>query len=295
MFVVRTIILIFTLCLFSFAQRVKIVVVYTHNTNGILENCQCPERSYGALEKRAAVIDSIRKEEQNVLLLDTGDILDIRKDHLLHGYIIRAYNFMNYDYWTPGDQDFIEGEQFFLDKLLKMNGRMLASNIKYKQTKIEPLYAVQNYQNVRLGITGTIRADLQQYLEPVVSANFQFENQINSLQHVIKKLSNISDFLILLSHSGIEQDRTIAKQFSDINIIIGGHSQSILAIPEQVGSTSIFQVGESGYRVGVISLWFEDKMFKMMEHNVILLTSEMKNDPNVLQMIQDYHSERLKN
>ena len=74
----------------SIAQNETVVVVYSHNTNGVLENCNCPDRSYGALEKRAAIVDSIRKSEKNVLLLDTGDILDIQKSTLLHNYIVKA-------------------------------------------------------------------------------------------------------------------------------------------------------------------------------------------------------------
>jgi 2',3'-cyclic-nucleotide 2'-phosphodiesterase (5'-nucleotidase family) len=91
----------------NYPTRIKFFVHEFHE----LENYDCPERSYGALEKRAAVIDSIRKSEQNVLLLDTGDILDIQKSRLLHNYIVKAYDYLKYDYWTPGDQDFVEGER----------------------------------------------------------------------------------------------------------------------------------------------------------------------------------------
>ena len=89
------------------AQDGELVIVYTNNTNGILENCRCPERAYGALEKRAAFIDSARKVHPDLLLLDSGDLLDIRPNALLHRYIIKAYGLMRYDAWTPGDQDFI--------------------------------------------------------------------------------------------------------------------------------------------------------------------------------------------
>ena len=38
------------------AHSETVVIIYTHNTNGVLENCKCPERSYGALEKRAFIL-----------------------------------------------------------------------------------------------------------------------------------------------------------------------------------------------------------------------------------------------
>ena len=40
------------------AGQTKVVIIYTNNTNGFLENCHCPSHPYGALEKRAVIIQS---------------------------------------------------------------------------------------------------------------------------------------------------------------------------------------------------------------------------------------------
>ncbi len=121
----------------SFAQDQKIVIVYSHNSNGVLENCNCPDNSYGALEKRAALLDSIRKVEKDIVLVDTGDILDIVNNRLLHEFIVRGYDYMKYDYWVPGDQDFVEGSDFFRNTLLNMAGQLVISNLKYQGKSLQ--------------------------------------------------------------------------------------------------------------------------------------------------------------
>jgi 2',3'-cyclic-nucleotide 2'-phosphodiesterase (5'-nucleotidase family) len=275
------------------AKVVHVVIVYSHNTNGVLENCDCPEKSYGALEKRAAVIDSIRKIEDHVLLLDTGDILDIMPSKLLHKYVVKAYDFMKYDFWTPGDQDFVEGSSFFNEKLSNISGSVLSTNILYKDKPIGKSNAIKKFDNIRIGITATIREDLHKYLDRPSQEEFIFLNQINSLDPVITKLANEVDYVILLSHSGIEHDRQISQKFPSIDLIIGGHSQTILNKPEKIGATSITQVGESGYRLGIMKLTFENNEIQKMENRIILLDRNMPDDPAVKEMIRKYHEERL--
>jgi 5'-nucleotidase len=277
----------------SVAQTESLVVVYTHNTNGVFENCTCPEKSYGALEKRAAVIDSIRKSEKNVLLLDTGDILDILPSPILHKYVAMAYDYMNYDFWIPGDQDFIEGSDFFLNNLSKISAPIVNTNIYYQDKPVGKSYAIVIFGNIRVGITGTINDDLHKYLEAPTDSDFIFKDQTLSLNPVMPELSEKTDYLILLSHSGIERDRQIAKKFPSIDLIIGGHSQTVLNQPEQIGSTYISQVGESGYRVGIIKVIFENKRVHQIKSSVILLERNMPDDQAVVEMIKNYHKERL--
>jgi 5'-nucleotidase len=277
----------------SSAQNETIVIVYSHNTNGVLENCHCPERSYGALEKRSALIDSIRKSEKNVLLLDTGDILDIQKSPILHKYIVGAYDYIHYDYWTPGDQDFVEGTEFFLNKLGKISAQIVSSNIRYKDDLIGQSFVIKKYGNILIGITGTIRDDLHKFLEPPTNMDFKFEDQFLSLGLVIKEMSDKTDFIILLSHSGIDRDRKISEKFPSVDLIIGGHSQTVLNQPEKSGLTYITQVGESGYRIGILKFVFKNKKIISADQSVVLLTKNMASNSTVEQMIEEYHRERL--
>jgi 5'-nucleotidase len=278
----------------SIAKQETVVVIYSHNTNGLLENCNCPERAYGALEKRAAVIDSIRKIYKNILLVDTGDILDIRDNPLLHDYIIQAYDHMKYDYWVPGDQDFVEGTDFFLQRMRNMSGQMLVSNLKYKGKSIGESYAIREFGKIKIGLTGTTRDDLIKYLNPAEKEVFSFEDQMSILKKIVDDLFKKTDFVILLSHSGYDRDRQIAEEIPKLGLIIGGHSQTLLTNPERIGPTQITQIGESGYRLGILALNFEQKTLKSIDNSIILLKQQMADDPGIMKLINEYHDNRLK-
>jgi 5'-nucleotidase len=291
--ITNNIFIVILLMLVNLARTETIVIIYTHNTNGVLENCDCPEHSYGAIEKRAFIIDSIRKVEQNILLIDTGDILDIRKSTLVHDYIMYAYAFLNYDYWVPGDQDFVEGTRFFLDQMSGKAGTMLVTNLMHQGKNLGEAFAIEKFCGIKIGLTGTIRADLFKYLDSNVKKEFVFHDQIKSLIPVVSKLKEQSDFIVLLSHSGIDRDRDIAKSIPEINLILGAHSQTLLPEPELIGNTYITQVGESGYRVGVLKLSFKNKKLYSLENRIILLTKKGSEDPTINALISEYHQKRL--
>jgi 2',3'-cyclic-nucleotide 2'-phosphodiesterase (5'-nucleotidase family) len=59
-----------------------------------------------------------------------------------------------------------------------------------------------------------------------------------------------ADLVIVLSHLGIAKDREMAQTVEGIDIILGGHSHTVLAEPERVGRCFICQGGSHGRFAG---------------------------------------------
>ena len=299
-------IILFLICFFLGVQPdelpaadTELTIIYSNNTNGLLENCQCPEHAYGALEKRAAVIDSLRRSGKNILLLESGDLLDIRKNTLLHGYVVQAYEKMKYDAWTCGDQDFMEGAGFFKSMLNNPAfPPLLCTNIMQLQmsgnSAVGQKYLIKKYGRLRIGITGTINQDFHKYLEKESQAEFMFTEQKSALQAVLTELKPQCDFIVLISHSGFEQDKKLAEWFPLINVIIGGHSQTILAETYLAGKTCIVQCGENGYRLGILTLHFADQQLTAQTNKLILLDAGIGNSAFVLELIRSYQQQLVK-
>ncbi len=286
--------ILFMLYAHTNAQNGEVLIIYTNNTNGILENCRCPERSYGALEKRAALIDNLRKTHPNVLLLDCGDILDIRPNHLLHTYIVRAYERIGYDAWTPGDQDFIEGLDFFKQQLLTMPGKVVSANLAIDGKEVGISWWRADLAGIKFGVTGITDPGLIRYLPESISHRISINNVDQALEKVLSDAKNKVDIIVLLSHAGFEKDFEIATRIPEIDLIVGGHSQTILERPEIVGKTMIVQAGEGGNRVGLLKLAIEAGKISSYHNSLHLLLKKDRDDPKVLELITAYHSERMK-
>lgn len=271
----------------------EILIVYTNNTNGVLENCSCPERSYGALEKRAALIDSLRRTNKYLLLLDSGDMLDIRPNRLLHEYVLKAYQLMHYDAWTPGDQDFVEGIGFFKNQMLTLPMTMVSANLRIDGKRAGTPWTEQMADGIRFGITGLISRETIRFLPDSIQGRLQIEETSASLEPVLAKLNADNDFIIVLSHGGIDHDRELATRFPQIGLIIGGHSQTIIKDPEKTGNTLIVQAGEAGNRTGVLRLEFENGKLISYNNMLYLLKKNDPDDPGVMKLIRAYHKKRL--
>ena len=274
------------------ADKTRVVIIYTNNTNGFLENCHCPSHPYGALEKRAVVIDSIRGAEKNILMLDAGDILDIVPNRLKHQVVLQAYDYMNYDAWTAGDQDFVEGIDFFQEKFLNLKMPLISLNIICKNKFFASKYIFKQFDQIKIGITGFIDHDFQKYIYSDAKKYIKFIAGDKLLKTALHDMSAQCDFNIVLSHHGIDHDRLIARKYSGIDLIIGAHSQTITKEPELVNETLIVQAGENGFRIGVLTLFFNHKKLESVDNQLMLLTEHDPDHPQIIKLIEQYKNER---
>ena len=240
------------------------------------------------MEKRATIIDSIRSVEKNLLLIDTGDILGAGINPRRHKYIAKAYKYLKYDIWTPGDQDLIEGKKLFFESLLPAFKNTLNTNLLVEEKMFGEPYVIKEFDGVKIGFTSSITKAVEKHISPFHKLDISIEDQNNKLTPVIDVLKEKSDIIVLLSHSGYDTDLEFAKKYEDIDLIIGGHSQTLLKDASNVYDTYIVQAGKAGYRIGVLKLNIENSKIKQVENNLILLNKKIKNHPKIMTIIDEY-------
>jgi 2',3'-cyclic-nucleotide 2'-phosphodiesterase (5'-nucleotidase family) len=240
------------------------------------------------LEKRATVIDSIRSVEKNLILIDTGDILSSGINPRRHKFIAKTYQYLKYDIWTPGDQDFVEGKNLFFYSLLPVFKNTLNTNLLVEGSLFGDPYVIKKFKGINIGFTSTITKEVEDYISPIRELEVSIENQDKTLMPVINQLKEKSDIIILLSHSGYDKDIEFAKTFDEIDLIIGGHSQTLLKEAALISETYIVQAGKAGYRIGVLKLKIENSKISHVENKLILLDKKVKNHPDIMKIIDDY-------
>jgi 2',3'-cyclic-nucleotide 2'-phosphodiesterase (5'-nucleotidase family) len=97
---------------------------------------------------------------------------------------------------------------------------------------------------------------------------FTIENPDTTLKKVLPALKQASDFIVVLSQMGVESDRKIAGKWKDIDLIIGGHSQTLMEKAVIISKTIIVQAGKNGGRVGELVVTFDtpknEKVFHIL-------------------------------
>jgi hypothetical protein len=273
-------------------------ILFSHNINGELEPCGCSKFPLGGLEQIKGLIHQVQKTD-SFIYLDSGDTFfpsPIIADHVKKSLLTTAFALadglarMPLKYHLPGDQDLALGWQTYLKLLNKAQSTLLISNLLKSEIPHQK-WVQLNIQKNRLFILGVVDPTLYQ-----PEHEKDFSDPLTSIEQVLKELKpqlKDSDHVILLSHSGMDQDEIYAQKFPRINWIIGSHSLGFTQEPREVEKTRLVQVLSKNHYLGEISFNAEnpDGIFKLLEarEDTASLIS-----PNPMTALIYHHRDQLK-
>jgi len=202
--------------------------------------------SQGGFARRAALIDQIRNEQENVLLLDCGDIFqgtpyfNIYKGKLE----IDLMNRMGYDAATLGNHEFDNGIEALAAQVSRANFPFVCSNYSFEETPLQGLTIpslIINKGPIKIGIIG-LGIELNGLVNPKSYENTIYHNPIEVANNTAKQLKTTEscDLVIVLSHLGFKYDTNkvsdvlVAQSSSHIDMVLGGHTHTFMEKPERV-------------------------------------------------------------
>lgn len=212
------------------------------------------------LARMATKIREIRAEMPNVVLLDAGDIfLCTYIDYYAGGRAtVAAMNALGYDAAVVGNHELDLGEECFDKLVASAKFPFLSANLR--STAGGPLpnlkpYVILTRDGVNIGVLGLTTSDAIGWHWPASIPGIAEDDPIAVAKDLVPKLRKQVDVLIVLSHLGIEVDKTLAKEVPGIDFIAGGHSHSPISNWLWVGDTLITQgvaYGEAFSRIDFI-------------------------------------------
>ena len=272
----------------------RLTILHTNDTHSRIDPFPMDgsrNQGLGGVAARAHLVNQIRKEEVNVLLLDAGDIFQgTPYFNFYNGEPeIKAMTAMGYDATTIGNHDFDAGiENLALQLKRHASFPMIVGNYNFNGTAMEHMhqpYKIINKGGLKIGLLG-VGIELQglvpdnlvdgtQYLSPIEKAN--------EYAALLKRKD--CDLIICLSHLGYKynynkvSDVVLAKETENIDVIIGGHTHSFLDAPvieknKKGEDVVINQVGFAGIRLGRLDFIFEEKKKKKLVNSTSLLVSK---------------------
>ena len=226
------------------------------------------------------------------LLLDAGDAGGAGNLTFHSGGepILEQMSRIGYDAMTVGNRDFHLTRSGFRCKLSRATFPILCANVyptpmlseadlstagyTSERTAELPVYRaiVRETNGWRIVILGlTVPMITPQMLSRKVSA-YVFEPPLRCAQRLVPLLREryTPDLLIALTHIGFSRDQELASTVPGIDLIIGGHSHTVLTEGMQVENTLIVQAGSHGSHFGHIEIE------KSLATNVLTLRSKLE-------------------
>jgi len=212
------------------------------------------------------VVNNIKAQYPNTLLIDVGDALQGNSVELFNNYnthpMVQAMNLLKYDAWIPGNHEFNFGLPFLERNFKHFDGRIICSNIQYADSHKPYLlqYQIFNVKGVRVAIVGAIAPHIKQWeaSNPDHYKNLEFLDPIESLKSTIKSIEGKYDVLVGALHISRNGEYEaefktgafqIAEAIPEFDAIIAGHEHATYC--DKINDTWVLEPGRYGSHVAL--------------------------------------------
>lgn len=253
-----------------FAQK-KIIILHTNDTHSHIDPLPMTDKynpGQGGAVNRKAIIDSVRRLEKNVLLIDAGDFVQgTPYFNMFKGRAeVDAMNMMKYDVTVIGNHEFDYGMDTMKMFFERLKFPVLCCNYDFSQTVLKDVvkpYIILKKSGLKIGLIG-VGIDPEGLVQKDKYTGLTFKPVIETVNHYAELLKKKEkcDLIICVSHIGYRQDQVLVDKSRHLDIIIGGHSHTFMKQPDMRKNLSgkevmVYQTGKYGMNVGKIEVELE--------------------------------------
>nr|WP_320117079.1 metallophosphatase [uncultured Marinifilum sp.] len=260
-------------------KQMHIIILHTNDMHSRIEPFPDNDPKYGGLGGFArinALVKRIRREDENVLLFDSGDVFQgTPYFNFFEGEAeFKLMSKIGYDAGNIGNHEFDNGIEGISSKLKFLNFPLLNANYDFSGTKLEgkiPEYKIFDKGDIRIGVFG-VGVDLDGYVEAHNRESIQYVDPVDVAEKMVRilKKENNCDLVVCLSHlghssrTGNDCDVELAKKTRGVDLILGGHSHTLLEKPVRILNLDnkeviINQVGWAGIALGRLDFYIDKK------------------------------------
>lgn len=266
----------------SFTEKKQrhITILHTNDTHSQIEPFKPNHHrnaNKGGVAKRATLIEQIRKENPNALLLDAGDIFQGTPYFNYFGGELefKLMSMLKYDLATIGNHDFDNSIEGLHKQLPHAKFDFVSANYDFSNTILDTYvkpYKTFVKDGIKIGIFG-LGIELEGLVGKKLYKETKYLDPIEITQDITAELKNTHkcDLIICLSHLGYYykknpdkvSDLVLAKATENIDLIIGGHTHTFLPKPTIVKNKAgknmlVNQVGAYGINLGRVDFYFDE-------------------------------------
>jgi 2',3'-cyclic-nucleotide 2'-phosphodiesterase (5'-nucleotidase family) len=222
----------------------------------------------GGFNELSYAVDSLRYVKNWTVLLDAGDIMtgnpitEYEYDGAEGGALFEMMNLVGYDAITLGNHEF-DISQENLRRLINIaRFSTLAANIVDTTGQLfipRSGYFILETNEIKIGFVGIMSSRFHELVNKRNGDGIVILSPIAALQKWVDSLKQYVDIIIALTHEGINDDSVLAMNVKGLDVIVGGHSHSVLRHPKLVNGVIIVQAGSQCENLGILDLTVENR------------------------------------
>ncbi len=251
------------------ARDLRFVVLHTNDVHGqaLTRKATWLDKQnpplIGGLPRVAGYVnaarDEVKRDGEELLVVDAGDWYQGTPEGLVEGgaSFVQALALVGYDAMCVGNHEFDRGLAHLLDILKSSGVPAVCANLNPrgsgKRVDWVPPYRIVERGGVRIALVGLLTPVTPEITHPD-ARTLDFVDPVEALKGLANELRGKADWILPLTHLGVEDDRRLARAFPDLPLIVGGHSHTYLKDGVREGNTLIVQSGSKASAIGRVEL-----------------------------------------
>ena len=223
-------------------------------------------RPMGGAAYLAAMIEAEKtRNPRGVILLSAGDMFQGTPiSDVFHGRpVLDMMNGLHFDAMTLGNHEFDWGRTTLAGIIESAAFPVLSANIVDRAGSYLPgvrPYVIVERKGVKIAVIGLTTPETPYATKAENVKDLTFLDPVRVLPGLLAEVRRKgATLIILLTHLGLDEDRRLAAAVEGIDVIVGGHSHTVVTDPVTVGRTRIVQAGSHGLYLGVLDLTVDEK------------------------------------
>jgi 2',3'-cyclic-nucleotide 2'-phosphodiesterase (5'-nucleotidase family) len=208
----------------------KVILLHINDTHGQLPGLDAGGKKIGGAARLATAVRQVRQASsaQRVFLIHCGDELS-RGDALTQQSCgaanIVLMNHLGYDLWVPGNGEFYNSIDVLQQRIAEATFPTLAANVSLEGGKsLGQPYVIEKAGPARIAFFGlcTVRAAGDKKVAVKAA------DPIETAKNLVPRLRQEADVVVAVTHLGLPEDLRLASTVEGIDLILGGHSHTVL-------------------------------------------------------------------
>ena len=220
-------------------KPIRITFLHVNDIHGRMEEYNINGHSVGGYPRLATAVQAVRAEKSadRIFLIHAGDEFSLHAvgepspgEKLTvssKGAVnVALMNQLGFDLWTPGNGEFYGGVGVIKQRFSEFRGQTLSANLysRFDGKLLFKPYLIQEVRGLRIAFF-SVNFIHEQHPACLM---IRMENPIETAKKLVPELRKQADFVVAVTHIGLDADRQLAQSVNGIDLIIGGHSHTVL-------------------------------------------------------------------
>ncbi|WP_251620709.1 bifunctional metallophosphatase/5'-nucleotidase [Odoribacter lunatus] len=280
--------LVFTVFLFGCggaSDSTEVVIISTNDIHAQIER----------FPKFAAFVAQQRAIYPNLLVVDAGDRIsgNVYVDNAVERGkpMVMLMNKVGYDVATFGNHEFDYGQSILKERLEEMDFPVICANMETEGSVLEKPqgHYVLEKAGIRFCFLSMIEINEKRRIPATNPANVENVTfrYFGDVVEENRGLKEGCDVFIALTHLGYTADSVLATIMPELDVIIGGHSHTLIHDSKVINDVLVSQTGSYLRYAGVTKLDFKGKKLVNKSFHIVKLDTISASDAEVEKMLEE--------